>query len=80
VFESGEIEKTKAIMSSDNEDSAVAGGTVALPPPKITFRENKKLYLKNMAKNFGKSIWNSKKKRFLGRDGEDWSEPPFWSI
>ncbi len=60
-------------MSSLNE---VAGSTpvAGLPPPKITFKENKKLYLKNMFKNLGKSIWNNKKKRFLGRDGEDWSE------
>jgi hypothetical protein len=58
-------------MNSANNDDG-AGNTAGLPPAKITFKDNKKVWMKNKFINFGKFIWNNKKKRFLGRDGEDW--------
>jgi hypothetical protein len=41
--------------------------------PKITFKDNKCLFIKNQLSSIGRMIWNNKKKQFILKDGEDWS-------
>ena len=44
----------------------------AMVKPKLTFKENKCLFIKTQLASFGRMIWNNKKRQLLLKDGEDW--------
>lgn len=59
-------------MKPNNPADVIQNADGKIQKPKLKFKENKKLYLQEKSKSFLKFVWNSKKKQFLGKDGEDW--------
>lgn len=39
---------------------------------KISFKDNKKLFIKKLIKSFLTYVWDKKTKKFCGRDSYDW--------
>ena len=53
-------------------DKTNATDNSGMVKPKLTFKENKWLFIKTQLFSFGRMIWNNKKKQFLLKDGQDW--------